>query len=325
MAVTNNADPSRLGQINKAGDAKALFLKKWSGEVLTTFETECVMKNLHLVKTITEGKSAQFPVTGTATAAYHTPGKNILEGDNGLLSKIGHNEKVINIDDLLTSSVFVANIDEAMNHYDTRSIYTTELGRALANAWDKRSLQAMVLAARAAATITGGHGGTVLQKGSTVATTGSELAAAIFEAAQRLDEKNVPEAERYVVVRPAQYYLLAQTTDVINKDWGGSGVYADGKVLKIAGITIVKSNHLPSTNISAASGENNTYNGDFTDTVAVVFQKGAIGTVKLLDLKTESDYLVSHQGTLVVSKYALGTGILRPECAVEISKASPQS
>lgn len=323
MAVTNNADASRLGQINKSGDDKALFLKKFSGEVLTTFETACVMKDKQLVKTIDSGKSAQFPVTGTAAAAYHTPGKNILEGDNGLLSKIGKNEKVIAIDGLLTASAFVANIDEAMNHYDTRSIYTTEIGLQLAYAWDRNSLQAAILAARASATITGGNSGTVLNKGATVATTGSVLAAAIFEAAQNMDEKNVPEQDRYAVVRPKEYYLLAQTTDVINKQWGGAGVYAEGTVLKVAGVTIVKSNFLPKTVISADANHNNTYSGDFTNTVCLVFHKGAIGTVKLLDLATESDYLVTHQGTLIVSKYAVGTGILRPECAVEITKANP--
>jgi hypothetical protein len=320
MPVTNNADASRLGQINKAGDDKALFLKKFSGEVLTTFETNCVMKDKQLVKTIESGKSAQFPVTGTAAAAYHTPGRNILEGDNGLLSKIGKNERVISIDGLLTASAFVANIDEAMNHYDTRSVYTTEVGLQLAYAWDRNSLQASVLAARAAASITGGKSGTVLNRGATVATTGAVLAAAIFAAARSLDEKDVPENDRYAVVRPEHYYLLAQTTDVINKDWGGSGVYAEGKVLKVAGIHIVKSNHLPNSVVAADPNHNNTYSGDFSNTVCLVFQKGAIGTVKLLDLATESDYLVTHQGTLIVSKYAVGTGILRPECAVEITK-----
>lgn len=33
-----NATPSRLGQINGANDVDALFLKVFSGEILTTFE-----------------------------------------------------------------------------------------------------------------------------------------------------------------------------------------------------------------------------------------------------------------------------------------------
>ena len=60
--------PSRLGQINASGDVKAIFLKKFAGEVLTTFEETNVMKPLHTIRTINNGKSAQFPVTGTATA-----------------------------------------------------------------------------------------------------------------------------------------------------------------------------------------------------------------------------------------------------------------
>jgi hypothetical protein len=31
---------------------------------------------------------------------------------------MGHNERVISIDGLLISDAFIANIDEAMNHYD---------------------------------------------------------------------------------------------------------------------------------------------------------------------------------------------------------------
>jgi hypothetical protein len=49
--------------------------------------------------------------------------------------------------------------------------------------------------------------------------------------------------------------------------------------------------------------------------------RASVGTVKLLDLAVESDYLIQQQGTLVVAKYAMGHGILRPECAVEIKTA----
>ena len=75
---------------------------------------------------------------------------------------------------------------------------------------------------------------------------------------------------------------------------------------------------------SATAGENNTYHGDFSTTVALVMQKSAIGTVKLMDLaveRTSGDFEIMYQGTLMAAKYAMGHGILRPECAVEI-KAS---
>ena len=72
---------------------------------------------------------------------------------------------------------------------------------------------------------------------------------------------------------------------------------------------------------ASSTGENNTYNGDFSNVKALVMQKQAIGTVKLMDLaveRTSGDFEVMYQGTLMAAKYAMGHGILRPECAVEI-------
>jgi len=54
----SNATVSRIGQINGAGDVDALFLKVFSGEVLTSFEKTNVMMDKHQVRTITSGKSA---------------------------------------------------------------------------------------------------------------------------------------------------------------------------------------------------------------------------------------------------------------------------
>ena len=66
-----NATTSRLGLVNNTGtDFDALFLKIFSGEVLTAFARNNIFnEQLHSVRTITSGKSAQFPVLGTATAA----------------------------------------------------------------------------------------------------------------------------------------------------------------------------------------------------------------------------------------------------------------
>ena len=317
-----NATPSRLGAANGAvanfAQKNALFLKVFAGEVLTAFDETNVMKDLHVSRTISSGKSAQFPVTGKANAAYHTVGTPLLGTQN-----IKHNEIVVNIDDVLIADTFIANIDEAKTHYDVRAEYSRLLGMALAKQFDVRCLQLGVLAARGSATVTGGNGGTAITD-SDAATNGASLAASIFAAAQAMDEKDVPENDRVAIVKPAQYYQLVQTTDVINRDFGGAGVYADGTVLRVAGIQIVKSNNVPSTNVSAVTGENNTYHGNFSTTVALVMQKSAIGTVKLMDLaveRTSGDFEIMYQGTLMAAKYAMGHGILRPECAVEIKSS----
>ena len=52
------------------------------------------------------GKSSAFPVTGTVTAGYHTAGNEITG------QAIKHNEKIINLDDMLLADVFVAEVEE---------------------------------------------------------------------------------------------------------------------------------------------------------------------------------------------------------------------
>jgi len=308
----SNATVSRLGQSLATGDATTLFLKVFAGEVLTAFEESAIVKGKHLERTIAHGKSAQFPATWKATASYHTVGNEITGG------QIEHMEKVITIDGLLISPVFIANLDEAMNHYDVRSIYTAECGRALGYEYDKNVLQEGILGARASSNFDDqGNAGTVITDedfdSATLATAAEALAEGLYTAAQNLDEHDVPEDDRYAYYRPAQYYALVQSAKAINRDYGGRGSYAEGDVLKIAGIAILKTNHLPSTDLSG-----NTYHGvDAQHTAGLVMHKTGVGTVKLLDLALESAYDIRRQGTLIVAKYAVGHGYLRPESCIE--------
>lgn len=322
-----NFDASRLGVVNTTTDGSwaqdnSLFLQVFAGEVLTAFRKATIFETLHTVRTIQSGKSASFPIIGLNSAAYHTPG-NMLIG-----TAVKHAEAVIKIDDKLTSNVFIADIDEAKNHYDVRAPYSTEMGNALAYTFDKNVAAMVAKAARTATNFnTDLPGGTRIKIVATskAAITGAQLATALFAAAQKMDENNLPENDRYCVLAPAEYYKLVQETSVINRDWGGQGAYADGTVLKVAGITIMKSNHLPTTNRSAATGEQNDYSANYTDSVALAFNKMAVGTVKLMDLRMEqtgSDVHALWQGTFMVASMALGSGILRPDCAIEIYTAT---
>lgn len=308
-----NAIVTAFGQNNGAGLTDALFLKVYGGEVLTAFEEATKTMDKHLIRTIQSGKSASFPATWKVGASYHAPGTEI----NGQTSNAS--ERVIVIDDLLIAPVFIASIDEAKSHYDVRSIYSKEAGRALANKWDTNVLQVGLLAARASATVTGAFGGSTLTSAAQdYKTSAASLAAGIYAAVQAMDEKDIPDDEpKNAFVRPAQYYLLAQSKDLLNRDWtyGKGGNYSDGTIIQIGGAAIVKTNHLPN---SAVTTGPTAYQGDFAKTAALVMTRYAAGTVKLLDLAQEMEYDIRRQGTLIVSKYAVGHGILRPECAVEL-------
>ena len=307
-----DATVARLGQIDGAGDPRALFLKVYAGEVLAAFAENNVFMSRHMVRSISSGKSAQFPATHKATASYHVPGTEIVG------QVINNGERVIDLDDLLISPVFIASIDEAMAHYDFRSEYSKQAGAALARTFDKNVAQVMTLAARASATVSGGNGGTRIVA-ATAKTDPAVFIDACFDAVQALREKDVPEGDTSIFLPWGLYLsLISSGSKAIDRDLNpdGNGSVGSGRVYRLAGVPLVPTNNLPSTNVATGP---TAYQGDFTGTAALVAHKAAAGTVKLIDLATEMAYDIRRQGTLVVSKMAVGHGILRPECAVEIA------
>lgn len=309
---------SRLGQANATGDPKALFLKVFSGEVLTAFDRQSAFRQRHMVRVINSGRSAQFPVTGLAAAQYHTPGAEIL-GQN-----IRANERVINIDDMIIAPVFIANIDEAMNHYDVRSIYSNEIGQALAKLYDQNVARAGILAARGASVVTGLPGGTA-STNAAFANDGTVLWQGIFNSGITLDANDVPNADRSAFIRPVQYALVVMSEKPIDTDINpeGNGSIASGTVRRINNIELVKTNNLVSTDDRTNTGVNSNLRADFSPTQVLVAHRGAMGTVQLQDVALESGYDMRRQGTLMVGKYLVGQGALRPEAAVELRSGAP--
>jgi hypothetical protein len=347
MATGDFSPISRSGQTQGQSDVDKLFLKVFSGEILTSFSETNVMKDLHTMRTISSGKSAQFVTSGIATAKYHQVGTNIVENDTdgGYMSQIGMGERIINIDDVLISSTFIANIDELKKHYDVRSIYAAELGKALAKRFDIATMKTLYAASQDSANLTNTPAGSSITGADTKSADG--IIDALYAVAETLDKNDAPDDGRFAVLAPSTYYKLLTADNVaINKDTGSGGNVNAGTVASVAGIRLVKSNHIADIaelgdDSAVATGDgasNNTvfsggsgYNGDFsaltTGTGAdleygmLCGTKEAIGTVKLLDLATESEYQIERQGTLFVAKYAMGHGVLRPECAVAVKPA----
>ena len=309
MADNNVA---RLGQINNAGIADALFLKAY-GEFLAAFERETVTTGRVFTRSVSGMKSAQFPVMGRTTARYHTPGTEIV----GQL--IQQDERIITLDQLLISDYSVAEIDEVMNHYELRSEAMNALGNAIAWECDANNFRVMIQAARSAGMV-GLPGGSALNVAN-AKTNSDDLAAAIFQAGVEMRTKFVPYNDNAAFILPVQYSLLAQNTKLLNRDWGGAGVYSDGKVFRVAGIELVETNNLPTTDVTGTF--NNKYNVNATTTAAIVSNKRAVGMLTLIEKGFEATWETRRQSTLMLGKTAVGHGVLRPECAVEIRTGNP--
>ena len=406
----------RSGVSNATGDARALFLKLYAGEVLTAFQSKNIMMPLHRVRTISKGKSAQFPMTGKyRDAAYHTPGAEIVP----TASKQG--ERIVSVDDLLVNAQFIPNIDEAMSHYDIRSIYTQEAGFGLSKVADQNILRLGIKAAlcetSAMAALTTGapmiqgpytafddedFSGNVVVGGDETTTSSiassirdpKKIAQSLMDAKRILTNNNVP-GDPFIVMSNDMYYDMFKISGssnlndlaIFNRDIGGSGSVATGQVPTILGMPVYVTNHLGSysntvgttwssdlwthsagavavheTNTNPAWGDHqplassvgsgrttqydvgNTNHAAWSTHVtntgstgssavarktayisdvamrvrALVMTKDAVATVKLMDLSVESEYQINRQGTLMVSKYAMGHNVLRPACAVAL-------
>jgi len=71
-----------------------------------------------------------------------------------------------------------------------------------------------------------------------------------------LDNKDVPEDDRYCVVPPTIYYELVQNDKLVSRDFSNAnGDYGKGVVMEVAGIKIVKLNTATTsfTDLSGAS------------------------------------------------------------------------
>jgi len=299
QAASNPAySVSFQGQNNLTGDVRDLFLKLYAGEVLTAFEEKKVLSDKVRTRTITKGKSASFPMTGRATAEYLTPGNEITGGS------IRAGERIVTIDDLLISSQFIANIDEAINHYDVRSIYSKEAGIALANEADKNVARMLVKAALStnatrAAGLVQDYKAFTEEDFTNNVTIGSaagditdpaKIAKAIFDARKEMEVKNVPTDGACVVLAPDQYYALMDVTDgnklvYMNKDFGGAGSIASGVAPSIAGMPIVMSNHVVMSNLYTSLVTGNANEGVTSDNAPLANTAGS-GRATHYDLPT---------------------------------------
>tara|TARA_B100001250_G_scaffold113140_2_gene95637 strand:+ start:2889 stop:4076 length:1188 start_codon:yes stop_codon:yes gene_type:complete len=273
MSATNYTG-HRSGQVNATGSARSLFLKLYAGEVMTAFQTKNIMMDHCRVRSIKNGKSAQFIMTGkNRAAAYHTPGNEIIPN---VAAK--HTERLVTIDDLLIAHQFIPNIDEAMAHYDIRSVYTNEASYGLAKAADQNILR---MAVKAALTTNKQRASKMVQdyvgwddedftanvQYSDTNYANSKKAVnfmeGVIEAKRILEAAGAPLDDLVCVINSDLYYHMfkagtnqetASQLLMFNRDVGGGGSVKDLDMPTIAGIPLVRTPHMGSDTGSAWTG-----------------------------------------------------------------------
>lgn len=314
LAATGISNP---GQKLSAGDRDALFMKVFSGEVLTAFARNTVMMSRHQVRTIDHGKSASFAVMGRTRAKYLEPG-NSLDDQR---KKFEHSEKVIAIDGLLTADCLITDIDDAMNHYDVRVEYSRQLGEALAQSADCAIINELAnMAAKeapeAAENIPDNGTGVDKVKGTGKAfefATGLELSQSadygnkIIEgllAARAAFTKNyVPMGDRYCLLTPEGYSALIKALMPDSANYQALFDPNSGKLQTICGFEVIEVPHLLNDGVDGKHKLNTKFTA--AKLQGIVFHRSAVGTVKLKDLAMERARRAEYQADQIIAKYAI--------------------
>lgn len=316
MATLLETGISNPGQNLSAGDREALFMKVFSGEVLTAFARNTVMMSRHQVRTIDHGRSASFAVMGRTRAKYLAPGSSL----DDQRKKFEHTEKVIAIDGLLTADCLITDIDDAMNHYDVRVEYSRQLGEALAQSADCAIINELANMAAKDATVKenipdNGTGADKVKgtgkafefatglKLSQSAEYGNKIIEGLLAARAAFTKNYVPMGDRYCLLTPEGYSALIKALMPDSANYQALFDPNSGKLQTICGFEVIEVPHLLNDGVDGKHELNTKF------TVAglqgIVFHRSAVGTVKLKDLAMERARRAEYQADQIIAKYAI--------------------
>jgi len=328
-------------QANSTGDAEALGLKVWMGDVAGAYFQSSVTEGLFNYKGVGGGLTeAQWVVTARRGSEYFIRGEDILEGSGGsgqstdYLETLPTQEVTVKVDRPLIAPSFLDRQDSILTHFDSQAEMRRQSGQELARTVD---LHRMICITRGAHRIDGGSSGTEVNtfvsglKANATAfkvddfadsadTDGSLTQAGIALMAERFDENDVPDDGRVMFVNPQVYhFILDKLDDYIDRDFAGEGSKARAMIPYCHGFRIVKTTNLPNTQYTHPTGavggsSGNKYTVDATGLKALFATRDALAEVRLGGgFGGESAYIQERMGTMVNSYWVGGMKELRPE------------
>jgi hypothetical protein len=318
MASLLNTGISNPGQNLSSGDRDALFMKMFSGEVLTAFTRTSVMMPRHMVRTIAHGKSCAFPVMGRTNAKYLAAGDSL----DDQRTKMENTEKVITIDGLLTADCLITDIDDAMNHFDVRTEYSRQLGEALAQSADCAIINELantgVMGENIPTNETLKNEGTgksyQFVTGLSEATTveyGNKLLEGLINARAQFTKNWVPQGDRYFLTSPEGFSAICRALMPDAANFAAIFDPTTGKLKNVCGFEIVETPNFLNTGVDGKHALNSKISAAGLEGIA--FHRSAVGTVKLKDLAMERARRAEYQADQIIAKYSMGHGGLRPE------------
>lgn len=331
----SNANPSFGAQKLGAGSTDELRLTQYAGEVLEAFESKVIMNALIRNRSISGGRTAQFPAFFKAYADLMVPGTELTGKD------VLKNEVTIEADGLLIHDIYVDRIDEMMTHYDLRGPYAKAQGAGIARIYDVMAQMLVYKASQGPELFPGDGGGSTITEGSAqdFSASGLDLIDSLNNAKLTLEQRDVDTDALHAVFLPLQWSLIANSDKNLNSLYGGEGSLKQTALQTISGINVHKSNNFmfgrnvtpwdATTNATGLVGNTTDvrrlpaslaakYQGDLSKVRGLVFTEDAAAMLHVLDLNTEATWDPRRRATLMVAEMCAGGDSLRNKCAVAL-------
>tara|TARA_R110002096_G_scaffold162983_3_gene330300 strand:+ start:1344 stop:2372 length:1029 start_codon:yes stop_codon:yes gene_type:complete len=332
MSYFNGASTTNFGGNSPSG---AFSPEIFSQRVLMFFRTSSVVEGItnsdYYGELASFGDSVRIMLEPTLTVSPYLRGQSITE------QALADNDVTIEIDQANHFAFKVDDIEEKLSHVNWESLATGSATFALKNSYDREVLTYMAEGAQAANIINGGTHATA-QETANIITLGhgtgeTDPLNLLSLLSLKLDEAEVPEEGRYVVISPRFMELLARTdSKLLSTDYNqGEGGLKNGLAMsgKLRGFSLYKTNNAPKyltdttgsdlaqpaddgeqggDNIVVGGDDVGAVNGD----VVIAGHMSAVATVSCLD-KVEKIRAESTFADLVRGLHVYGRAIIRPE------------
>jgi hypothetical protein len=337
MAYFNSASSTNFGGNSPTGNfSPAIFSQKVLMFFRTASVVEGITNNDYFGEIAAYGDTVRIIKEPVLTISSYTRGATTtaqaLSDDQITLTLDQANYFHFNVDD----------IEEKLAHVNWQSLATGSATYALKNSYDKEVLEYMAVQCdianivNVAATVQGAgsiaiaHG--EAQETASAITVGfgsgeTDPLNLLSSLALKLDEADIPEEGRWVVVSPRFMELLARTdSKLLSTDYNqGEGGLKNGLVMngKLRGFSIYKTNNAPKYVTDTAGGvasdavadgivDSGDGSGAVSGDIVIAGHMSAVATANAI-LKTEVIRAESTFADIIRGLHVYGRGILYPE------------
>lgn len=347
--MTTPTGTFRPAQALQTGSATALQLRQFFGELIGIYTRGKQISNRLRTQYIDAGLSWQCPAYGLAeTGKYHVAGEDVLI-DSGYLQQIPMADKTFYIDLPWVLNMLTPSFDKMQTHYSVTEIQMRGMAERQARQTDLKACRMLANSAETVgneartANVTGGSvtsgsetpGGLVVTNAGFL-TSASVILDGLRQAAQRMDENDVPEGKRYFACHPAQKHLLISDRQLLDRDVqrvpGSNGDYPTATIYMAHGFEIISSTALKAMRTagtySNVTGDTNLYTAfttgasdTFAQNAGICFTDESVIRLVRKDLEMNSWYQDSRFAHVVTSRVIDGYSTYRPETVVAFKTA----